>query len=43
MRLLAESLHTLDRIPSALTSINSQIAIQIRNIVHESIASVREA
>jgi hypothetical protein len=43
MRLLAESLHTLDRIPSALTSINNQIAIQLRNLIHETIAQVREA
>jgi hypothetical protein len=42
MRLLAEALHTLDRIPTALSVINNQIALQLRAIIAQVTTTAKE-
>ncbi len=42
MKLLAEALHTLDRIPTALATINNQIAIQLRVIIAQAMKIVKD-
>jgi hypothetical protein len=42
MKLIMESLNTLDRIPTALAALNNQVGLQLIEIINEIMEEVRE-